>query len=394
MDEFDYNYDSFAGKLFCLYLSLNLLNGFLNLFLVNNSGTNYLQYFFVFLFQSYLLVWGKDYIARIIKRIIIWDIFFLIIMFLGYLFGEMNLGELLVRFIWLYAYGIPLLSVFSFVRHTEKIIESCKKIVYISSVVSILTIMFAMIRGGIKGSYSMYLGYALLFPTILMTYLTIHYRKMLYLMMLIINLFVVLSYGSRGQLLCIFIFLTFFLFFYDKKLTPQKTIIILFSILLASVCILYFKEIILLLTRLLNNIGINSRTLTIFGEKLSYTGRESTWGPALSLIFEKPLVGWTVGVDITRPGGYPHNIFLEFLLHYGCILGGIGSLGIISIVFRDFFSRRKMDIVVLMLFCYGFVPLIISSEYIAWPSFWAFLGLSYSKLKNESDIVISILREE
>ena len=106
---------------------------------------------------------------------------------------------------------------------------------------------------------------------------------------------------------------------------------------------------------------------------------------SLALIIEHPF-GMGIGQERAAlsdnyqddVGWYPHNLFLEVLLHYGIIIGVIIIVFLIYLMYISFI-KNKNDItrnIWLMLFSIGFMPLMFSGSYTNWPLFWLFLGLS------------------
>jgi O-antigen ligase len=75
-------------------------------------------------------------------------------------------------------------------------------------------------------------------------------------------------------------------------------------------------------------------------------------------------------------GTYSHNIFLEIISGFGIIVGIIILLFLGCITIRSLFLKNKTRAnLMLMWFCIGFVPLIVSGSYLTSFQFWIFLGL-------------------
>lgn len=104
-------------------------------------------------------------------------------------------------------------------------------------------------------------------------------------------------------------------------------------------------------------------------------------------IFQHPIVGHGIGAEYTILGTYSHNIFLDIILQGGFIFGG---LFIILFIFKAImaFVNEEDKLFFFVLFCYGFVPLLISGSYLSSMSFWIFLGYlnKFSKIKIKNHI--------
>ena len=117
--------------------------------------------------------------------------------------------------------------------------------------------------------------------------------------------------------------------------------------------------------------------------------RNSLISNSLSLIIEHPF-GMGIGQERVElsdnyqddVGWYPHNFFLEVLLHYGIIIGAIIIALLIYLMYISF-VKNKNDVtrnIWLLFFSFGFLPLMFSGSYTNWPLFWLFLGLSINIL--------------
>lgn len=368
------SYDMFAGRILSLYIILNVFDVSVYLFLPETFLDK------VFIVVSAVVFWGYfflnfSYFVKTIRSTIVYYLLATSIMLVGIVAGNSGVGGIFLRFIYLLLWGIPLLTMMSKVKNTQCVIQNSFICVPFTSFISFLTLALGIINGGIKGDYSMSLGYALLYPTLLLLYKGLEKKRITDIVLFLVNSFVIVSYGSRGQILCIGIFLILFILMGDGKATPKKAFIFLIVFLIGMILAVNLEGILRLMINILGSFGIYSRSLGYFLERAHYTGREVVWAAAISRINERPLLGWTIGVDTSLEGFYPHNLFLEFLLHYGVILGGICSVYIIIKVILNVFVYKEHDVLTLIIFCYGFIPLMLTSEYLLWPSFWAFLGL-------------------
>lgn len=376
-------YDIFAGRILSLYITLNVFNVAISLFLPETLLDKFFIIISAAVFWGYLLL-NFGCLIKTIEKALPYYLLAIIVMLLGIVAGNSEVKGILLRFIYLFLWGIPLLAIMSKVQKTQCVIDNSFICVPFTSAISFLTLTLGIVNGGIKGDYSMSLGYALLYPTLLLLYKSLEKKRFIDIFLFLVNVFVIVSYGSRGQILCIGIFFIIHIIVGNGKVTPKRMFTFFTLILIGVTVLVNLEGLLKLLISILGQFGIYSRSLGYFLERAHYTGREVVWASALSRINERPLLGWTVGVDTSMEGFYPHNLFLEFLLHYGILIGGICSLYIVITVLLNVFIYKEHDKLTLITFCYGFIPLMLTSEYLLWPSFWAFLGLCIGRNRRKN----------
>lgn len=137
---------------------------------------------------------------------------------------------------------------------------------------------------------------------------------------------------------------------------------------------------------LLYEIGYNGITTDRFRDSIydfciSYIHNHIFWGSGIgndrvlisnnTLVFEQDLMG-----------NYPHNIFLELLMQYGLIIGGIIILYIMyKLSSFLYFEKDKYSIKIFsVLMGMGFFPLLYSSSYIENPLFFLLLGYTLNRV--------------
>jgi len=214
--------------------------------------------------------------------------------------------------------------------------------------------------------YSMSFSYYLLLPALVF----IHQRKALYTIAFIIACVMMLMLGSRGALVAAIIY-AISLWLIDKK---NKSLILLAAVAL----VIFFNSFLALLLTLSQNLGVTSRTLYLLleGELANSTGRSAIYSVAWNSIMDSPFWGYGIyGDRIILNGTYCHNIFLEMLHNFGLFLGGGLILLLSFIIIHSFLnSDNENKKLLLMFFCYGFIPLLVSKSYLADAGFGLFLG--------------------
>lgn len=218
--------------------------------------------------------------------------------------------------------------------------------------------------------YSMSMGYALLLPALMFT---INSSKANY-FMFFLTIIIILVIGNRAP---VFIGLSFFIIV-NLIRVKNKLIIICTSILF--ICITLFI-ILPYLLEVLDLYGIQSRTLLLL-EEGGFTrdsGRTSIYIIGLNKIYESPIFGYGIFGDRQFYNGfYVHNIFMEIILHFGVIIGGIIIIVLGIVTFIKYINLAEKEIILFFIFL-GFVPLLVSSSYLINTNFFLLLGFLFNK---------------
>lgn len=216
--------------------------------------------------------------------------------------------------------------------------------------------------------YSMSFGYCFLLPTLYL----FHQDNYLDRILSILLLLMILLDGSRGPVAVAGLFICYELLFASGAKNKAKSLF--FFVLTGAIGVVllsksgYFEE---------------SRTVTLAmnGEFLSHdSGREELlYIPAMKIIEESPIVGWGVGSDRALLGFYTHNVFLEVFIHYGIMGGGVLFLIFFYHCIRVFFDKKRLPsqggrAIFIMLFLFGFAPMLVSGSYLTSFHFAVLLG--------------------
>ncbi len=371
----DITYNEYAGEVLSVYILLNFLNAMIHVFTDETNSSNLLIIVFGLFFICFVFIRSK-FFGIILRRFILSLIPCLLVFGIAFFWGHDSFSDLFSRLFWFLFFCLPLFSVFLDVDDTVVVLNRTKPVVYICSFLTAAVMVALFASGSYKrGNYNMGFGYAMVYSTLYSFYLLNMEIKPINVFICIANIFAILTIGSRGPVLCIVVFLLLFVFFHKSEITKNYAFFLLFVIVGLVLIVFGLKLILSLLISVLGKFGIYSRTLSYFLERPTYTGREVVWASAIKRIIEQPLLGWGIGVDTSLEGFYPHQLFLELLLHFGIPIGGFLSVVVLSLTIKTIFVSRKNEVLSMIMFSYGFIPLMLSSEYLVWPSFWAFLAL-------------------
>ncbi len=263
------------------------------------------------------------------------------------------------------------------------IMEKASKIVF---VVGLILSILVFIGKSSVGSYSMVFSYYMLLPSIIYLNKLMESFSFKYVAYLITLLFIILSLGARGPVLCIGVFVMLKIMKLFNKITLFSTFAYIAMFFVIIIGFIYKETVLIHINDLFLNMGISSRTLTLLIRKDIYlSGREELYKTVLDSFYANPILGIGLAGDrVILEGTYAHNIFLELLAHFGFVAGLFIIVAILYIFIKDLFvkDRNKYDIFIIWL-AIGFIPLFISGSYLLDSRFWILLGLSSKILKTD-----------
>lgn len=230
--------------------------------------------------------------------------------------------------------------------------------------------------------YNMHFSYSVLF--VLMIHLNefLNQKKKLFLILSIFEVSMIVLYGSRGALVCVVVFLVINVI--RKNLEFRSKLLYLVSIFIASIGAYFaFNELSPSIFQLLISKGVSSRTINLLfsGNFLKHdSNRSIIWERAMELISQRPVFGWGIGGFTDALGApYPHNLFLDLLLAFGYLIGGILIVTLIIIIIKAVYTAEQEEryltfiFVSIALVCLMFSGTVFTNYY-----FFIMLGLVLS----------------
>ena len=241
----------------------------------------------------------------------------------------------------------------------------------------------------------MYYSYLIL-PYILVFIVdAIQRKRIVSFLTLPVALLYMLSLGSRGPILCVFVFTIL----YYMLLVHSKLKLVVTSLLAIIGFVLYsnVEAIALGLQSLLININMDTRIVDkVLGgadELLNPSGRDSILRIVGSYINESPFWGYGVAGDRVLVGTYSHNVAYEWWASFGLVIGSFFLLFTLLLVILAFINSNslKEKAFVILLFISGFFKLLFSYTYLDEPLFFLLLGFCVQMLrKNNSAVTIKM----
>lgn len=233
----------------------------------------------------------------------------------------------------------------------------------------------------VKSSYSVAFGYNVLLYAIVFFYEAMMHKRPSDILASVIGLFMILSYGSRGPVLFIGVFLML-LCFTQLKDSKKKWVILLVVIPLILFFYIFYDFLMLLLIRLLSSINISSRFITklLEGSVSDDNGRNVIWEASINMIKDNPLGYGAMGskhiISQYNYAGYPHSVVLEMMIDFGVIFGSIILIFLFSNAFKLLFLKSNSEWRdVFLVFLSSSCALFISLCFWSTTAFWASIAL-------------------
>lgn len=177
-------------------------------------------------------------------------------------------------------------------------------------------------------SYSVSFGYDVMLYALPFIYCAWKDHKLTDIIGAGLGLFLILSYGSRGPLLFLGIFI---LLLCVKMLQRSRKKVLIIALIAIGIIVVYafYIPILVFLMERMESVGISSRFLSMLleGTIASDSGRTKIWMAALEMIKDNPFGYGFMGsqhvISKLILAGYPHSFILEILIDFGVIVGGI-----------------------------------------------------------------------
>lgn len=293
--------------------------------------------------------------------------------------------------------AIYALLFFSLCDSIEELFEVIKKFVFIDFGYLILfQFIPAYISGGwtdvgydgamVMRNYSLSFGYNMLLPAMCFLYFFLKSRKKAYLVFSFVCVVLIFTNGSRGALLMLALFIGMMGIsnIIDSHKVSYKVLKICLITMLVLIFWLFGEAILYEIASILQNSGIQSRSLDLFlsGDISDNTGRDLIWAASVKGILEGGFFG--NGIFGDRPfvfplhyAAYSHNIILEIVCSFGVIGIILCIFLIIGIIRMIFFCRDTKTRELFIIFTSIAAQLFLSlSFWYVW-EFWAAIAIAH-----------------
>ena len=310
------------------------------------------------------------------------SIVFMLVLITALRYPEIGIN-VFINYGWLFVSFIPMICFMKDLNDYHMFYEYLVKLSYV--VLGLCTLIyFFHVR---TLSTNLVFSYTLLLSVLIHIVELKQKKKITILLVVLFELGMLLTYGSRGTLVCLMVFVLLFLL---KTMNRKEKIYLLLAgiIMLIGYQIAYRTGMLRQLFQMLLDNGKYIRVLDLLssGEFFSNNGRFDIYMEYFNYIIEKPLFGWGIGADLCI-GWFPHNIIIEIVFNFGVFSVVIFYI-MAKLVKNMFFVFWKIDTnsLSLILLISGVFPLFFSTSYLEWMYFWIFLGLLINLYMNKNTL--------
>ncbi|WP_288785263.1 hypothetical protein [Bacteroides acidifaciens] len=232
----------------------------------------------------------------------------------------------------------------------------------------------------------MEVAYQLLFPILILYISLSKERNIIDIILAIIGTILLFMMGTRGPIVVYGVFVVGYLvFFRDYKkyaFLKRSFVIFLFGLFYS-----YLEILILAILPIASTLGFSTRVFdSILDNRMvnlsESSSRDDFYGNVISVIKDDNGLGqgWLSDRLYTPDGMYVHNLELEILCQFGCIVGGGLLLYLFFLIYRSFRYNKKERMVSFwyVMLCSGFFALQFSYTYVKYPLFAVFIGFLFS----------------
>lgn len=256
-----------------------------------------------------------------------------------------------------------------------------RNFLYNISVVSILVIFIQMYLSSDKlfidgGNEMMVTSYRTLPHALMVLYFTYKENSIFRIILSIATLFFLISFGTRGPLICLIFYSAAYLFILCPFKSKGRARLII--VVCLSVFYFFSDKLLSFLYSSIESIGMSTRILDYVSEDqiLDDSGRATIKDGLMDILYKNDGLGFGLGGDVTLRGGYAHSIYHELLFSFGYIGGGVIFCAIIYTIIRALRCSRDtihQDFVLILISC-GFINLFMSGTFITSTFFYFLIG--------------------
>lgn len=233
-------------------------------------------------------------------------------------------------------------------------------------------------------SEDMFASYNLLPHLLLTLSVALKTKKPLFILSAIIGILLLFSFGTRGPLVCLILFLMLYLFFLQDRKWSSRVIIFSIGIVML-ISMNYWQD---WLFRFLDSFGMSNRIIDKFDEGILFesSARDNIRSSLLAYISSGPLWGFGICGDRILVGTYSHNLLLELVVSFGIVFGFVLFVYLTLLLIRGGFGAKLWEDKVfwLVLFCGSYVHLMFSGTFLNEPFLFLLIGISTSFRRNDT----------
>lgn len=240
---------------------------------------------------------------------------------------------------------------------------------------------------------NMFAAYQLLPHVLIMAWATMRKFNLFTLILTLIGILLLLSFGSRGPLACAGLFFMIYFFFFMKFRFSEYVKICVMGV--GILLFFYQKQIALFLKTIFDDMSLSTRIVDrILGGGLAHDTGRSWLTDKLYNILENNDSFFGCGLFGSQRYGiiYSHSFVCDLHVTFGYYIGTLILIALVLIFVAGIWTcRSKMDMAfILLLFCTSVAKLFLSSTFLFEPLFFMLIGFCIANIaryeKNKENI--------
>lgn len=331
----------------------------------------------------------KIVLKRSLKILMFTFFLFSLLYFRSYIQNINDLQMIVNYSFWTFVFCLPI-GIYTYSIHNVKVFY---EVLLKASYWIVIILSVVMFFHQEEEAYSMFFSSSMILPLLLHINEYVREKRKLFLFLSIYELILILLFGSRGALLCLFMFL--FLTFFCMIKSWAKRVGVVILLVVTGICFSIYKDQIgNSVLEFLASKNYYSRTLTLLfiEEDIHLSNRDFIWEKCGELLEKKPLLGWGLGGEVmplTRLCGStdkimtPHNGFLELMLQHGYFLGSMIGLVFVLSIFRiknihDYYFK---SLLIIFFSAFMTTTMTVGDGFLIKPGVWIYIFLFLASFK-------------
>jgi len=376
-----------SESFFAIFLGLlwanHTLVDYLRAVLMRIPYVSYGKDFIVFFIFAMAGIFSLPYMARRIDARLVLVYIVIVTIYLGNIVFFPNnraaLEENATRFL---LQSLPLMFVGACVdvKKHYRLLYYISLIAVVSRFIHILLEPSNILAGDMQRSYFMLPHVSLVVVS------TLAHKNILNILVSIIGIFSIFSFGTRGPVLCLLFLIVIYMLVFQKTHKHLWFFLLVSGVIL---CLMWFyDDIIQFLKSFFQEAGMNTRIFDLIqsGNIAESSGRNRIQSLLLEAISENPF-GYGIAGDRLLAGSYSHNVLVELWVSYGVFLGSI--IFIVPVIFtvRLMLKRKSHrtveDNFILVLIASSYIKLFLSGTYLTESLLYLLIGVLLSVYEKE-----------
>lgn len=281
---------------------------------------------------------------------------------------------------------LPSLFLITLCGDFNRLFNSMVKWSLLTVFIGLITYIYVDLVEGYKLQYMVY-SYFMLTPVCICYEKYLKNKKTIFLFVGVLGSIAMFLCGARGSIISLLGFIIVrIILFNDLKITINKVVILISSLILLIILYINYENIIIYLYNIFQKYDINSRTLNalIEGSLTESHGRDTIRDAIWTGVKKSPVIGYGLFGDRYLSGtygyssyAYAHSIFLEAISNFGIVFGIPLLIAFFVKVMKTMFGKQSpiFRSVFFVVVPYGFFQLLFSGAVITNNMFYMLCGL-------------------